>query len=231
MITDAIKRKIKQIISVFETSSLNPKYGQVTVLPDGPGGVKQITYGAHQTTENSHLKELLTNYVNGRGKYAADIRPYLPKVGKYVLHSSETFKSLLRLAGNDELMQDLQESLFEKRYWLPAYQFFTVNGFVLPLSMAVIYDSYIHSGGLPSWLRNKFAEVPPAKGGDEKAYINAYVNARDQWLEEHTNKILRNTDYRTDVWKEQILNCNWNLASPVVVKFNSTKQNSWITIS
>lgn len=235
MITDIIKRKIKTIVGVFETSSVTPRYGIVTLLRDGPKDAKgakqlQITYGAHQTTETSHLKELLTEYCNSFGKCSTAIRPYLSQIGKYTLHQSGMFLQLLRSAGDDPVMQELQEKFFEKRYWVPAYNFFTANKFTLPLSMAVVYDSYIHSGGLPAFLRDDFPEVPPSKGGSEKAFINAYVNARDYWLEHHPDKILRNTDYRTDAWQEQVKNSNWHLSQSVVIKFNSNDPKEWITV-
>ena len=237
ILTPTQKEKILQIVSVFETSSTKKKYGTLVIAKDGPNIAgtkerkKQITYGAHQTTEYGLLKVLLTMYVKAPGAlYARQLKPYLSFIGKTPLHANEPFKRHLIFAANDKVMQKTQDLFFEKYFFTPALNWATIQGFTLPLSMAVIYDSYIHSGGIPGWLRDDFRAVPPAAGGTEKLWIEQYVNARDMWLENHSDKILRNTDYRTDTWKEQIKNQNWFLLSPVVVKFNSENKADWITI-
>ncbi|KUK60465.1 MAG: Uncharacterized protein XD81_0176 [Bacteroidetes bacterium 38_7] len=45
MITPEIKRKILQIVNVFETGKLEGRYDELVVMNDGPGGIPQITYG------------------------------------------------------------------------------------------------------------------------------------------------------------------------------------------
>lgn len=230
MITPSTKTKILSIVSVFETSSLNPRYDILVVLNDGPHQQPQITYGKHQTTEFSNLKTLLQMYDAVSGLYAKEFRQYLPLIGVKPLSENETFKYWLKQAGKDPVMKRIQDKFFDQMYFTPAENFFNSNKFTLPLSMAVIYDSYIHSGGVPAWLRDDFRQVPPANGGSEKEWTTAYVNARDFWLEHHSNKILRNTDYRTDCWKECIQKNNWDLNQPVVCKFNSSTSSNWITI-
>jgi chitosanase len=79
-------------------------------------------------------------------------------------------------------------------------------------------------------LRDDFKEEPPARGGNEKAWVNAYVNCRDYWLEHHPDKILRNTDYRTDTWQEQVKNNNWDLSQAVICRFNKADKSEWITV-
>lgn len=56
------------------------------------------------------------------------------------------------------------------------------NGFSLPLSALVIYDSFIHSGSILYFLRKRFHEMPTAKGGDEKTWIRQYVGVRQNCL-------------------------------------------------
>lgn len=237
MITDAIKKKIQTIVSVFETSSLEPRYDILVCLKDGPEvsgqRVVQITYGKHQTTEYSNLKALVKKYCSMDGaKYAADLRLYTTFIGdlKHPLADNESFKALLKKAGTDPLMHQAQDDFFEQFYYNPAYNFFTANRFTFPLSMAVIYDSFIHSGGVPMWLRKRFDEKTPLNGGSEKEWISQYVYVRDNWLEHHENKILRNTDYRTDCWIEQIHTNNWDLSQPVMCKFNQDNQKRWVKI-
>jgi chitosanase len=229
MISAENKIRILSTLSIFETGTRDGNYGDVTVLKDGEHSVTkerifQITYGRHQTTEGSFLKELLTNYVANNGQFADDIRPYIPKIGNGALVKDETFLNLLRRAGKeDSVMQETQDVLFDEKYYQPALQFFTINGFTLPLSMLVIYDSQIHSGG--KWeaeggilqsLRKKFPEVPPRKGGSEKAWIKAYVRVRHEWLSNHRDPILRKTNYRTATFLKEIeRDDNWDLSKPI----------------
>ena len=84
--------------------------------------------------------------------------------------------------------------------------------------MLVIYDSYIHSGSVLTRLRNRFAERTPINGGDEKAWIKAYVEARHNWLENNGNLLIRKTIYRTNCFKEQLQAGNWDLQQDVVIR-------------
>lgn len=234
MIDPTIKKKIQDIVSVFETSSTKPLYDILVCLPDGPGGIRQITYGKHQTTEYGNLNALIKKYCETAGaRYAKDLQNYLQFIGKHdhPLADNLPFKQLLKLAGTDYVMHQVQDEFFDRYYWDPAVNFFETNRFSLALSMAVIYDSYIHSGGVPSWLRKRFTEKTPVNGGNEKEWISEYVYTRDNWLEHHEDKVLRNTDYRTDCWIEQIHTNNWDLKQPVTCKFNLSDKKHWITIN
>jgi chitosanase len=91
--------------------------------------------------------------------------------------------------------------------------------------MLTIYDSYIHSGGIPIWLRVKFPEKTPVNGGDEKEWIAAYVNQRDKYLENNARAVLRSADYRTDCLLEQIENNNWDLSQPVIYQVQCAKDS------
>jgi chitosanase len=230
LITDPIKKKIQNTVSVFETSSLKPRYDIIALLHDGPKGIKQVTYGKHQTTEFGNLKALLEKYSRSLGRYSKDFIPYLSKIGVTPLADNQAFINLLRYAGTDIVMHEVQDAFFDQYYWNPALSFFLRNGFRLPLSMLVIYDSYIHSGSIPSWLRNDFKEKVPAAGGDEKAWTTSYVTTRDNWLEHHPNKVLQNTDYRTDCMLAAIQAGNWDLSGEIVCKFNQKDPHAWITI-
>jgi chitosanase len=232
MISDPIKKKIQTIVCVFETSSVKPLYDILVCLNDGPGRIKQITYGKHQTTEYGNLKALIKMYIDRNGRYANDFKSYVQMIGshEHPLADNLQFKQLLKYAGTDLTMHEVQDDFFDQYYWQPAVNFFEANRFALPLSMGVIYDSYIHSGGVPMWLRTRFNEKTPQNGGSEKEWISEYVYIRDNWLEHHENKVLRNTDYRTDCWIEQIHTNNWDLKEPVTCKFNSDNQKNWVVI-
>lgn len=206
------KALIQRVINVFETGAPEGKYDMLVIYDDGVNDSHQITYGRSQTTEQGNLGKLIDMYVDNNGKYADDFVPYLDKIGSESLVDDENFKGLLvKAAQQDKIMRDTQDSFFDEIYWNPAVGWFERNGFKLPLTMLVAYDSYIHSGGVPVFLRKRFIEKPPAKGGDEKKWTASYVETRYQWLKYHEKKLLRKTIYRTQTFLDEIARDNWNL--------------------
>jgi chitosanase len=203
----------EQVINVFETGSTEGDYAALVVFADGPHGVRQITYGRSQTTEYGNLEELLQMYVDGNGIFSDRVRPFIPQIGVMPLVDNKEFKQCLRDAGRkDPVMRRIQDEFFDKRYFQPAMSWADTNGFKLPLSALVIYDSFIHSGCILDFLRKRFPEVPPAKSGDEKTWIKQYVDARHDWLANHPNKLLRGTVYRTECFNREIERNNWDLS-------------------
>ena len=212
MVTPTNKSLIERIVNVFETGSAEGRYDAITIMNDGVNGSRQITYGRSQTTEQANLKELLAMYVEVNGVFSEAFSAYDDRVGIVSLADDNTFIDLLRRAAReDPLMRQTQDEFFDKRYYQPAQKFFDSNRFELPLSMLVIYDSFIHSGRIPDFLRRRFSESPPVRGGDEKTWTAAYVGVREDWLANHTNQILQKTIYRTRCFKEQIAADNWLL--------------------
>jgi len=192
------KQKIMEILNVFETGSKKGNYAAISIFKDGPNDMRQITYGRSQTTEYGNLKELIQNYVDADGKYSKDLEEYVEKIGKRPsLERNSTFKDLLRKAGKDPVMHQVQDKLW-----------FEEHNFDHPLSMLVVYDSYIHSGGILSFLRKKFKATPK----DEKEWIKQYVNTRHDWLRTHRRPILRKTIYRTNLFKSLIREDNWDMS-------------------
>jgi chitosanase len=227
--TEQLLKKIHSVVSFFETSSATPRYDTVTVLPDGPDKINQITFGAYQTTEFGNLRALLELYCKkGGGAEIPIFKPLLPYIGKLPSKwTNKSFMDALKRAGKERVMEIAQDEFFQTYYMAPALQWCKVNGMTLPLSLLVIFDSYIHSGGILAFLRNEFSEVTPAKGGDEKAWITAYVNARDKWLENHSRELLQATDYRTDSFILAIREGNWNLDKPFkVVNFPDKEERN-----
>lgn len=222
MITAEQKRKIIQVVNVFETGSTEGKYDNITIMADGKGDTRQITYGRSQATEQGNLKNIIERYVQAGGQFASAFGPYLPKISRQPLVDDNEFKRLLRTsAREDALMRQAQDETFEILYYQPAEHFFKDEGFTLPLSMLVVYDSYIHSGGVPSMLRSRFPEATPVRGGDEKAWVTAYVKVRQDWLATHRRKILRPTVYRTKCFLNEMKKNNWMLDQAVMA--NGTK--------
>jgi chitosanase len=212
MISQTNKELILKIVNVFETGSAEGKYDSLVVYPDGKNDARQITFGRGQTTEESNLRELILMYINNSGIYSDDLARYLSRLGKEPLADDSVFKDLLiQSAREDPIMQQTQDEFFDIIYYNPAFQFFTENAFTLPLSLLIIYDSYIHSGQVLMKLRKLFGEYPPAKGGNEKKWTYSYVDVRHQWLKYNKNPIVQKTIYRTQCFKDQINSDNWNL--------------------
>jgi chitosanase len=212
-LTDQQKRICEQVINAFESGSAAGVYGAISIMDDGPHRVRQISYGRSQTTEYGNLEELLEIYVNSHGTYSAVIQPYLAMIGVTPLADDSAFKKLLKDAGStDPVMQRAQDQFFDLRYFQPAMQWMDNNGFTLPLSALVIYDSFIQSGSIMLWLRKRFPEHSPLNGGDERTWISQYVNTRHDWLATHSNPLLQNTVYRTECFKNEVSRDNWDLS-------------------
>ena len=206
------KALIQRVVNVFESGSPEGKYDTLVIYADGINNSHQITYGRSQTTEQGNLLQLIEMYIENNGMYAASFVPYLEKIGVEPLVDDENFKRLLKEAAQkDKIMHTTQDKFFDKYYWQPAVEWAKRNEFKLALSMLVIYDSYIHSGSIPMFLRKRFKEFPPARGGDEKKWITSYVDIRHQWLKYHEKPILRKTIYRTQTFINEIEKGNWNL--------------------
>ena len=210
-----VVNRINQIINVFENGKKEIDYSSIYIYNDGPNSMKQLTLG-RGFTEFGNLAEVVKAYVAKHGEFANGFSKYLNRIGKSPsLYNDQNLKDLFKISGSDPIMQLSQDLVFESKYWNPALKFFTDNGFTKPLSMLVIFDSYLHSGSILSFLRSRFSEMPPAKGGREEVWISQYVESRQNWLANHSSRILQNTVYRTETFKAQILNDNWDLTEPV----------------
>lgn len=222
IITPFHKRKIESVVNVFETGSVQGHYNALVKLKDYKHPVSgelmvQVTYGRSQTTEFGHLRALVQDYVDRQGLYSTDFASYVNRIGKMPsLATDDFFCKRLQLAGKeDPIMKKCQDDFFDGKYYQPAHNWFSQREFTLPLSLLVIYDSFIHSGGMLQFLRKRFPEVVPAAGGEERKWITQYVNVRHQWLANHSNPLLRNTIYRTNCFLTQIEHSNWDLSQSI----------------
>jgi chitosanase len=222
-LSDVQKRLIQRVVNVFETGSPEGSYSNISIYHDGPHDIRQITYGRSQTTEYGNLRQLVEQYVAAAGLFSLQLRPYAGKVGSTPLTDDPNFKNLLKRAGKeDPVMKRTQDSFFDRVYYRPAIKWADQQGFTLPLSALVVYDSFVHSGSILWIIRNMFPESPPSAGGNEKSWIKAYVNARHKWLASHSRPAVRGTVYRTQCFKNEILRNNWNLGQ-VPIDANGVK--------
>lgn len=224
MPTNAIdSKKIKAIVNVFETGSPEGVYHAISIYKDGPvlngASTYQITYGKSQTTEFGNLKKLIDLYVSKSGIYRDFFSSYSNRIGKQPsLKSDVLFKSHLKKAAiEDVIMRNCQDEFFDTIYFRPACDWAKINGFKTSLAHLVIYDSFIHSGGILPFLRRRFPATTPSNNGTEIEWISQYVQARHDWLTNHSNSILRKTTYRTKLFLDLIKKSNWELEGSIKV--------------
>jgi chitosanase len=212
-LTPQQKRICERVVNVFETDDADGDYSNISIYSDGPHDIRQITYGRSQTTEYSHLHELVDDYVKANGTLSAQLQPYLDQIGVHPLVDDAQFKKLLRDAGRDDpIMRQTQDTFFDDAYWKPAMNWATASAFAEALSGLVIYDSFIHSGGILRLLQMRFPEKVPSEGGNEKTWVTEYVDTRQDWLANNPRKILNGTVYRTKCFKREIARNNWDLS-------------------
>ncbi len=206
------KSVCERVINCWETGKPDGVYHDVTVYRDGPKNVPQVTYGRSQTTEYGNLRRLIKMYVDAKAMYSEVLAPYVDKIGVTPLSSDETFKQILRDAGkNDPIMRETQDVFFDQVYFTRAMKWADDNGFTLPLSGLVIYDSFIHSGSILNLLRERFPEKTPANGGKEEKWIEQYVTERLAWLKTHDRKEVRASAYRAEDMLREVKAGNWKL--------------------
>jgi chitosanase len=212
VLTDGQRLVCERVINAFETGTVQGRYDAISIFNDGPNRIRQITYGRSQTTEYGNLRKLVKMYVDNGGQFADELRPYVPLVGRTALVDDAQFKQLLKRAGReDPVMRSTQDVFFDEVYFQPALRWAGSNGFARALSVLVIYDSFIHSGGILDFLRARFPERPPARGGDERTWIRQYVDVRHAWLTNNSNPQVRPSAYRTRDLAREIARENWDL--------------------
>ena len=212
-----LKKRIISVLNVFENDSGSPltEYKKIYLYHDGTGGIKQVTLARGYTECGGALWKVFERYARKGGKNAAALLAYKSKSGRGVLANDSTFLQLIKSSANEQSFRDAQDETFDDLYWDYGQAYADKWGFKLPLSLAVIQDSQLHSGGMLKFLLAKFPEVPPTKGGDEKEWIKQYVTARFKWLS-NASEILSHTVYRPQFFLTQIRNDNWDFNPPMV---------------
>ncbi len=218
MLTDLQKRTAQAIVNIFETGSARGEYGQVTVLPGDTG---HLTYGRAQTTiASGNLFLLVKAYVEApQARLAATLAQHLPalEVRDLSLDNDTVLHDALREAGEDPVMQEVQDSFFDRVYWEPAARSATFVNVSTPLGVAVVYDSRIHG----SWhrMRDRTAEKHGAADeNNQREWVQNYVDTRRDWLASHGNRLLRRTVYRMDAFSKLITDGDWELPLPLSVR-------------
>lgn len=229
VVTPEQRHTIDCVVAIFETGRVPTaaSYGTCSILNDGAG----ISYGKHQCTDKAGSLDLVCKrYIELGGQQAEPLKQFMNYLAtnESAKFTSDTTKypawlnsliNLLKSAGSDPLMQQAQDEVFDKNYWLPAENQCKEIGLKTALGHLVVYDTCIHSGpGRVGILRKGFPEKSPANGGDEKAWVLALLKARRAWLASSSNELVQRTVYRIDAMVEIANAGNWDLALPLTVR-------------
>ncbi len=195
MLTKLQKKTAQAIVNIFETGRPLGDYGSVTVISGDTG---HLTYGRSQTTlASGNLALLLHAYCEAGGTLSEALRPYLTAFDRrdIKLDNNGKVKALLRQAGDDPVMQRIQDEFFDRIYWTPALKSAENLGAGEPLTVAVIYDSRIH--GSYERIRNTTNDqYGTVQDIGEVRWTESYISTRYNWLANHSNKLLNKTLYR-----------------------------------
>lgn len=226
-ISDSQKKVIDSVLSIFETgrAPTPSAYSTCAILTDGAG----ISYGKHQSTDRSgSLDKIVDLYIAKGGKHGDVLKQFVPKLAlnetakldpKNVPTWAKYLMGVLKEAGKDPVMQAAQDEVFDANYWVPAMGHVQKIGLQTGLGALVVYDTCIHSGsGGVAIIRARFAEAAPCNGGDEKAWVLAYIKARREWLAANKNPLVQRTVYRMDAFNEIARSGNWELVTPLTVR-------------
>ena len=220
--------KAMAIVNIFETGKPFGDFAACVVLNDGAG----ISYGTNQFTHRSgSLADVVERYLEldgtvGRVVFEGALS-YLRRSEPAIVRSlarDARLKKALRSAASTREMRLAQVEIAFERYLKPAVDECTRLGFVLPLSLAVVYDGKVHGSyerfrdnvrvaplGVPTSVRTAEAVALTF----EKAWITGYVRQRDRWLRSVPR--LRTTSYRTKFFLDQIKVGRWELELPLDV--------------
>jgi chitosanase len=217
---DLQKKTAQAIVNIFETSKLHGDYAAVVLIAGDTG---HLSYGRSQTTlAGGGLFTLIHRYCKTPGaQYADALRPFLDRLQAkdFSLDNDRKLRSVLKQAGADPVMQQVQDQFFDKTYWATAQRFALTGlqgaGVTTPLGIATIYDSVIH-GSFPLIKKRTNASFPTIP--DERDWVAKYVEQRRAWLANHTNPILRKCVYRMDAFAGLIAADKWRLELPMTIR-------------
>ena len=220
MVTQLQKQTAQAIVNIFETGRLHGDYGNVTVAKNDAG---HLTYGRSQTTlASGNLFLLIKAYVEAPGADLAEVlRPYLPRLSArdLSLDGEAALRQVLRQAGDDPVMREVQDGFFDRVYWVPATTRAVSAGISTALGTTVVYDSTVHGSWSLIQGRTTAAVGSLAVAG-EQAWIAHYVSERRAWLTsfDPATSLLPKTVYRMDEINKLIGGSRWDLALPFTVR-------------
>jgi hypothetical protein len=231
ILTPDEKGAVRCIISTFENGTPKLKYGSVARHKDGPGGIRQLTYGWCQFTDGSDsLDEVLRRYMEYtlagvEAHNAADFTIVKNRLPRFVsgrkadilANANDTVlhESLERL-GADVYMRRAQHEVFDEGYLNKALRICAASDFLSPLSVAVVCDSLVQ--GSFALIRDQI----DSKLG-EREWITNYLTKRTNWLRHHPKTILKGTRCRPESLLRLAATGNWELKTPFTLDMSPVR--------
>jgi chitosanase len=186
-LTDPAKKDIAmRLVSSAENSSLDwrAQYGYIEDIGDGrgyTGGIIGFCSGTHD------MLELVEEYTNrSPGNVLAKYLPALRDVDGSDSHDGldPTFTGDWRAAASDPVFQASQDDERDRVYFNPAVDQGRADG-VRTLGQFIYYDAMVMHGGGDDGTsfggiraRALARATPPSWGGDETAWLHAFLDAR-----------------------------------------------------
>jgi chitosanase len=128
------------------------------------------------------------------------------------LDHDAAFHMLLKQAGADPVMRTIQDTFFERMYFIPACKSAESMGLTTALGHAVAYDSEIQGG----WARLSAKLASVKASGGEAAWLAQYLELRRAWLLA-AHAPLPATAYRVDTLAALLAAGNQELNLPFTV--------------
>ena len=186
-LTDPHKKDIAmQLVSSAENSSLNwrAQFGYIEDIGDGRGYTAGIIGFCSGTSDMLQLVELYTQ--RSPNNILAKYLPALRNVDGTASHAGldPNYTRDWKTAAADPVFQAAQESERDTVYFNPAVSQAKADG-LRALGQFIYYDAIVMHG--PGNSGTSFGGIrkaalanakPPAQGGDETAYLNAFLDAR-----------------------------------------------------
>jgi chitosanase len=184
--TPAKKEIAMRLVSSAENSTLDwrAQFAYIEDIGDGRGYTAGIIGFCSGTGD---MLQLIENYTKAKPvNVLAAFLPALRQVNNSASHAGlgDAFVAAWKVAAADPAFQQAQEALRDEVYFKPALALAKSDG-LGTLGQFMYYDAAVMhgpdawGGGLPDIRAKAVATAkPPAQGGDERAYLEAFLTAR-----------------------------------------------------
>jgi chitosanase len=222
---DPQKKEIAmRLVSTAENSSTDwrAQFAYIEDIGDGRGYTAGIIGFCSGTGD---MLDLVNDYTSTKADNA--LAPYLPalrKVNGTDSHEGlgDAFVQAWKTAANDSLFQQAQERQRDKVYFNPAVTMAKADGLSV-LGQFAYYDAAVMhgpdawGGGLPDLRNRALAKAKtPAQGGDEKTYLQAFLDVRK--AEMSKDAAHRDLSRINDIQEAFLQSGNLNLNLPLTWK-------------
>ena len=213
-----ISRRIQAIENALIFKRTTRDYGNLLIRP-GILAVSTLNFRGEE------LQKILSQYCDSpKSRYASSLRPYIDRAAgaDMSLANDESFKRALVDAGNDIVMQSIQDDEFDKTYWQPVRAISETLGIKLPLGLAALYDTRVRLGTGIDPIVEKVSEKlggSPSSGIDEKKWVLELVEARRAYFQEIDAGQPQRLDFemnRIAFFDSMIGTGNWLLKPPLM---------------